>query len=197
MKITMPGREFNRIMRTCVPALSKDETREALRHIEIRCKGGVGVATASDSFSMAQCCFEYEGDDGVLLLRSHRNVKNDAKITIKAEGKKISVSDESETVVRKLAEHTHPNWKRIVDRCENETTKASIVLNPARLRRILDSFSRDDDNITVEIRGGLDGVVMRGANTFAMLLPVRVDGEQKRARFAYPEFEAAEGGNEK
>ena len=197
MKITMAGREFNRIMRTCVPAISKDDSREALRHIEIRCKGGVGVATACDAIALAQCRFEYVGDDGVLLLRSHRSVKNDALITIEAKGKKISVSDDTETISRKLAEHTHPNWKTIVDKNERETQRASIVCNPARLRRILDSFSGNDDSVCIEIRGDIDAIVMRGEKSYAMILPIRVDGEQKRARFAYPEFEAAEGGGEK
>lgn len=193
MKITMDGREFNRIMRTCVPAISKDDSREALRYIEIRCKGGVGVTTACDGVALAQCHFEYVGDDGVLLLHSHRSVKNDALITIEAKGKKISVSDDSETVVRKLAEHTHPNWKTIVDRNERKTQRASIVCNPARLRRILDSFSGNDDSVFIEIRDDLDGIVMRGANTYAMVLPIRENKEQKRARFVRPEFEAAEG----
>lgn len=193
MKITMGGHEFNRIMRTCVPALEKNGSHPALEYIEIRCKDGVGIATACDAFNLAQCCFSYQGDDGVLLLRSHRSVKNDALITIEAKGKKISVSDDSETISRKLAEHTHPNWKTIVDKNERETQRASIVCNPARLRRILDSFSGNDDSVCIEIRGDLDGIVMRGANTYAMLLPIRESEKKKRARFVYPEFEAAEG----
>ena len=39
MKITLTGTDFNRIMRVCGPAVSKDDVRESLQHIELQCNG--------------------------------------------------------------------------------------------------------------------------------------------------------------
>lgn len=194
MKITLSGFEFNRIMRTCVPAISRDETRQALAHIEVRCKGGVGVATASDSYSLAQCCFEYEGDDGVFLLRSHRTVKNDSDITIEVKKSKISISDGTEVVTRKACESEHPDWGKIVVGCQKEKQRASIAINPDRLRRILESFSKRDGIVTLEIRGEHDAVVIRSDETYAMVLPLKLDGKHEFAHFTRPELEAVQEG---
>ena len=42
MKITLTGTDFNRIMRVCGPAVSKDDVRESLQHIELQCNGRTG-----------------------------------------------------------------------------------------------------------------------------------------------------------
>ena len=186
MKISMMGFEFNRIMRVCIPALDKSGTRRALERIEIRCAGGVGTATAGDGFCLTQCRFTYDGDDGRFLLPRHRSVSNGARITITVKGDKISVSDDDETVTRKLYDDTHPAWARIVSSIEEKEQNASIILSASRLRRILNSFDNLDDAVSIEIRGGLDGVIMRAPGTFCMLMPIRADEQRHLARFIVP-----------
>ena len=191
MKITMMGYEFNRIMQVCIPCLDKKGNRRVLEHIEIRCAGGVGAATACDGVHLAQCLFEYEGDDGMFMLPRHRNVANGCKITINVKTDKISISDDEETVTRKLCSDVPPNWQKITTGNEENPKAATITLSASRLRRILNSFDSENDAITFEIRGPLDGVVMRGLSTYGLLLPLRTDEQQHLARFVKPGEEDA------
>lgn len=100
-------------------------------------------------------------------------------------------------MTRKLCEYKHPNWNEIVIKNESAEPKATIIFSAEKLRRILESFPRGDDAVTMEIRGSIDGVVMRGIHTYAILLPKRSNEKLKRAQFIYPEIETAEGGGEK
>lgn len=186
MKITMDGAEFNRIMRVCIPALDKKGSRPVLEHIEIRCAGGVGAATACDSIHLAQCRFEYEGDDGMFMLPRHRTVSNGSRITINVKGDKISISDGEETVTRNLCKDVPPDWRKIVTGQEEKPQAATITMSASRLRRILGSFDSNNDAVTFEIRGPLVGVVMRGPSTYGMLLPIRVEEGRHLARFVKP-----------
>ena len=186
MKITMEGAEFNRIMRTCIPALDKNGTRRVLEYIEIRCAGGVGAATGCDGFHLAQCCFAYEGDDCTFMLPKHRTVSNGSTITISVKGDKISISDGEETVTRSLCKDVPPNWQKIVTGQEEKPQTATITVSASRLRRILGSFDSNNDAVTFEIRGPLDGVVMRGPSIYGMLLPIRTNGQRHLARFVKP-----------
>lgn len=199
MKITLTGRDFNRIMQTCRPALDKTGIREALSCIEFRCKDGRGVASACDGFAMAQCCFSYVGDDGVFLLRSHRNVSNDSDVTItvSANGKKISVSDGTEIVTRDNVNAEYINLGNIVAGLETKKKRATFTISAGRLRKILNSFSATDNAVLFEIRGDLDAVVMRSLDTFALVLPVRCSEKRNVAKFERPVFEeASEAGEE-
>lgn len=187
MKITMLGQTFNRIMRVCSPALEKKGTGRAIEFIEIRCFDGVGTATGCDGITLAHCQFNYEGDNGCFLLPRHRNVANGAEITITAKGDKISVSDGDETITREMhVTLEHPNWQNVVSGIEKEAQRATITMSASRLRRILNSFENNEDVVTFEIRGDLDGVFMRAPHTFALLLPIRTDGQRTLARFVKP-----------
>lgn len=191
MKITMMGFEFNRIMQVCIPALEKKGNRRVLEHIEIRCAGGVGAATSCDGVHLAQCCFVYDGDDGTFMLPRHRTVANCSRITITVKGDKISISDDEETVTRKLCNDVPPNWQRITAGQEQKPKAATVTLSASRLRRILNSYDSENDAITFEIRGPFDGVVMRGPTTYGMLLPIRIDEQRNLARFVMPGEEGA------
>ena len=193
MKITMDGADFNRIMRVCSPALDRKGTRRALEFIEIRCMDGLGTATGCDGITLAHCQFTYEGDDGTFLLPRHRNVANGAEITIVAKGDKISVSDGDETITRDFhGTLEHANWKNVVSGIEKEAQRATITMSASRLRRLLAAFDSDDDAVTFEIRGDIDGVFMRAHQTFALLLPMRTDGQRNLARFVKPGEEGAQ-----
>lgn len=199
MKITLTGYDFNRIMRTCRPAIDKTGLRDVLSCIEFRCKDGRGVASACDGFAMAQCCFSYEGDDGVFLLRSHRSVSNDAVITIRTSvnGNKISVSDGTETFIRHNVNAEYINLGNIVAGLETKKKRATFTISAGRLRKILNSFSATDNAVFFEIRGDLDAVVMRSLDTFALVLPVRCSEKRNVAKFERPVFdEANEAGEE-
>lgn len=188
MKISMMGFEFNRIMHTCIPALEKKGgPHRVLELIEIRCANGVGAATACDGFSLTQCQFPYEGDDGTFLLPRHRSVANGSRITITVKGDKISVSDGDETITRKLCQDTTLDFRKIVSTNEEKPQAATITVSASRLRRILNAYDHVDDAITFEIRGEIDGVVMRAPNTYGMVLPIRVSGGQRNlAQFVKP-----------
>lgn len=196
MKITMTGRDFNRIMQVCRPALDRNGIREALNHIEIRCKDGVGVASACDGFVMAQCQFDYKGDDGAFLLCSNRTVKNESNVSIvvSANGKKISIADDSEITTRNACTDEYINLQEVVSRYEKKKQRAGFTINVAQLRRILDSFPKDDNAVLFEIRGEEDAVIIRGRETYALILPVRLHGEKEFATFARPVYLASEGG---
>lgn len=199
MKITLSGYDFNRIMRTCRPAIDKTGLRDVLSCIEFRCKDGRGVASACDGFAMAQCCFSYEGDDGVFLLRSHRTVSNDTDVSImiSANGKKISVSDGTEIITRDNVVAEYINLGNVVAEHETKEKRATFTINAARLRKILNSFSGINDAVLFEIRGDLDAVIMRNVDTYALLLPVRCNERRNVARFERPVFdEANEAGEE-
>lgn len=101
MKITLTGTEFNRIMRICIPALSKGGFREALEYIEIQCNGqGEGCATACDGYTLMQTRFSCQGDKGIYMIRPTKTVRNDCTIEITKEDGKISISDGTETITR-------------------------------------------------------------------------------------------------
>lgn len=187
MKISMMGFEFNRIMQVCIPALEKKGGQHrVLELIEIRCANGVGAATACDGFGLTQCQFEYEGDDGTFMLPRHRSVANGSRITITVKGDKISISDGDETVTRKLCTDVTLDFRKIVSVHEGKQQTASITLSAGRLRRILNAYDRDDDAITFEIRGLLDGVVMRAPHTYGLLLLIRTDEQRNLAKFVKP-----------
>jgi hypothetical protein len=186
----MLGRDFNRIMRTCCPALEKNGAHETLGYIEVRCKDGVGVASACDGFFMAQCRFAYKGDDGIFLLRSHKTVRNDTwvSILVSASGKKISIADDSEIVTRNAVVGDYVDLGKVVAIHEKKKARATITISASRLRRILESFSKNDDAVMFEIRGETDAVIMRGEETYALLLPIR-DERRELAAFARPVIE--------
>ena len=183
MKFTLTGTEYNRIMRVCSPALSKDDTREALRYIEIQCNGqGTGCATALDGYTMAQTLFSMQGPRCTFLLPPSKTVRNDCIIEITMTEDEISISDEVETITRKRAKLPFVDHHKICTGVQKHKKRATIAVNPHILMRALKSNAHASEPVFLEIYGIHEPVVIHSRYSCGLVLPVRVD-EQKDPEF--------------
>lgn len=188
MKITLTGEDFNRIMRVCTPAMSREDSREALRHIEIKCDGkGHGVATALNGFTLAQTCFACQGKRGKMLIGAYKNVSNDCMVEIELQDGNISISDGVETITRKAFEGAYVDHETIVKGAQAKEHSITIALDRNRLRRALDSYRTSASTVVFEIYGPEDAIIMRGADAAGLLLPMRMHTVLNNARFGHEE----------
>lgn len=179
MKITMTGTEFNRIMRVCIPALSKDDVRQALRYINIQCNGeGEGCATALDGTILAQTRFNCQGQRGSLFIPAHKTVPNDCEIEITQEEGKISISDGVETITRKVPEFDVIDYAAICKGAQAKKKSITIAFNPKLMMQALKSYKDRENLVCMDIYGAIDAAVLYNDTACGLLMPVRM---------AYPE----------
>lgn len=180
MKITMTGTDFNRIMRVCIPALSKDDAREVLRYINIQCNGeGEGCATALDGHMLAQTRFACQGDRGSLYIPAHKTVPNDCEIEITQEEGKISISDGVETVTRPAIPHDAIDHSAITKGAQSKEKSITIAFNPKLMMQALKSYKDRENLVCMDIYGPADGAILYNNTARGLLLPVRLAFPEK------------------
>lgn len=166
-------------MRACSPALSKDNVRESLQYIEIQCNGqGVGCATALDGWIMTQTRFSMQGPRCTFLLPPAKTVRNDCTIEITIKGDKISISDEVETITRKLAEVPYVDHHKIGTGAQEHQKRATIAVNPHILMRALKTHAHRGEPVFLEIYGPYEPIVVHSRYSCGLALPVRVDARE-------------------
>jgi len=180
MKITMTGTDFNRIMRVCIPALSKDAVRAELCHIDIQCNGeGEGCATALDGFTLAQTRFACQGPRCRFHIPAHKTVKNDCIIEITLEDGKISVSDGVETVTRPALQFDGIDHAAVCRSAQGNKKRATIAFDGRLLMRALKSHATSyREPVFLEIYGPHDAAILHTANTCGMVLPMRIEPKE-------------------
>lgn len=175
-KFTLTGTEYNRIMRACSPALSKDDSREALRHIEIQCNGqGEGCATALDGFVLTQTRFSMRGPRASFLIPAAKTVRNDCIIEITLTEEEISISDESETITRKRKDIPFVDHYKICTDAQNREKKITIAVNPHILMRALKTHAHKGEPVFLDIFGYDKPIVVHSRYTCGLALPMRVE----------------------
>ena len=172
----MTGTEYNRIMRTCSPGVSKDNVRECLRYIEIQCNGqGTGCATACDGWILAQTSFSMQGPRCTFLLPPAKTVRNDCVIEITLTEDEISISDEVETITRKRVKLPYVDSYKIAHGAQEHQKRATIAVNPHILMRALKSHAHASEPVYLEIYGPTEPVVIPSRYSRGIALPVRVN----------------------
>lgn len=178
-KFTLTGTEYNRIMRVCSPALSKDDVRETLRYIEIQCNGqGTGCATALDGFTLAQTRFSMQGPRCKFFLPPAKTVRNDCMIEITLTDEEISISDENETITRKRAKPPLIDHYKILTDAQAHKKRATIAVNPHILIRALKSHAHAREPVFLEIYGMHEPIVLHSHYSCGIVLPMRLDEQQ-------------------
>ncbi|MBQ6805410.1 MAG: hypothetical protein IJP04_12200 [Clostridia bacterium] len=178
-KFTLTGTEYNRIMRACSPALSKDDAREALRYIEIQCNGqGEGCATALDGWIMTQTRFSMQGPRSTFLLPPAKTVRNDCTIEITLTEDEISISDEVETTTRKRANIPYVDHYKIGTGAQDHQKRATIAVNPHILMRALKTHAYMGEPVFLEIYGPYEPIVVHGRYSCGLALPVRMEARK-------------------
>lgn len=177
MKITMTGTDFNRIMRVCIPALSKDDFREELRHIDIQCNGeGEGCATALDGYTLAQTRFACQGPRCRFHIPPHKTVRNDCEIEITLKDGKISVSDGVETVTRPALQFDGIDHAAVCRNAQGKKKRATIAFDSRLLMRALKSHSGTYRKpVFLEIYGPHDAAILHTSDTCGLVLPMKLE----------------------
>lgn len=194
MKTVVSGDDFNKIMKTCVPALAKDSIRPALAFIEIDCNGNEeGCATALDGYVMAQTRFKCSGDAGRMLLFPCKPVpKYVDLVEIKNEDGRTTISYGDYSFSRKVPDNgwcvDHAKIAR--DALAKEKT-IRIALNPMLLSRVLKSHADKYEPLFMDIYGSSDAIVVHTKYTVGLLLPMSIHSDVKD-----PEFWKGEKTNE-
>lgn len=184
MKITLTGTDFNRIMRVCGPAVSKDDVRESLQHIEIQCNGqGEGCATGCDGYTLAQTRFPCQGERGTVMIRPYKTVRNDCAIEITKDGGTVSISDGVETCTRQEPTAPYICHANICKSAQANEKRATIAFNPRMLANALKSYGNAHDVVTLEIYGPDQPVVLHSGQACGLVLPKRVNGDHTEPVF--------------
>lgn len=186
MKIIISGEDFNKIMKTCVPALAKDSIRPALAFIEIDCNGNEeGCATALDGYVMAQTRFKCSGDAGRMLLFPCKPVpKNVDIVEIKSEDKRTIVSYGDYSFSRSVPDSGWcVNHAKIARDALAKKKTIRIALNPMLLSRVLKSHADKYEPLFMDIYGSGDAVIVHTEYTVGLLLPMVTHGNAKDPEF--------------
>lgn len=170
MKIAIPGYELQRVIKTCKPCVSTDESRPGLTHIELECAdNGIGYATALDGFKMIQTSFSFAGDSGVILLPVLKDIDKHSDYEIELADGMLSVSDGKTKVIRKACDSPFINWRKVAEKTAEPTFK--IGVNPQCLKKVLDVSG---SCVVLEFYDELGGFFVQGDGVTGMVLPVRI-----------------------
>lgn len=180
----MTGTEFNRIMRICTPALSKDSVRQCLQYIAIESNDkGEGCAIACDGFTMVQTRFSCKGTKGRFLIRPFKTVRNDCEITITKNGDEVSVTDGVETVTRKEPGGGYIDHYKICAGAQEHQKRATIAFDSRLLAKALKSHTRARETVFLEIYGPTDPMVVHSSQACGLVLPMRVNTDYEEPEF--------------
>jgi len=185
MRITLTGTDFNRIMRVCGPAVSKDDVRESLQHIEIQCNGqGEGCATGCDGYTLAQTRFPCQGERGTVMIRPYKTVRNDCAIEITKDGGTVSISDGVETCTRQEPAAPYICHADICKAAQEGEPKITIAFSAQLLKQMLKSYSAGRQIVYLEIREADKAVIVKSSyNACGLVLPMRINGDYKEPEF--------------
>lgn len=177
MKITMSGKDFNRIMRSCKNCVSREDPRWSLQMIELRAANSECVATALDGFSMMQVTVPCDGE-GLFQIRPQATVKKDADVEIEYEDECISVTVDDVTTLRRQEKFPEVNWGKVVAQATEKPIRYQIAFNAKLLRRALAAIEASESNpaCLIEFRDSIDPAIIRGVGGVAMALPIRING---------------------
>lgn len=191
MKITLTGTEFNRIMRICIPALSKGGFRDALEYIEIQCNGqGEGCATACDGYTLMQTRFSCQGDKGIYMIRPTKTVRNDCTIEITKEDGKISISDGTETITRPDYGGPHIAHADICKEAQKGNPRITVAFSVQLLKRMLKSCAAGRQIVYLEMRDPEKAVVVKSSyGACGLVLPMRTSEDYEEPEFWHMEDE--------
>lgn len=191
MKITLTGTEFNRIMRICIPALSKEGIREALEYIEIQCNGqGEGCATACDGYTLMQTRFSCRGDKGTYMIRPTKTVRNDCTIEITKEDGKISISDSMETITRPDYGGPYISHANICRKAQKGKPRITVAFSAKLLERMLKSFAAGRQIVYLEMRDPEKVVVVKSSyGACGLVVPMRTGEDYEEPEFWHMEDE--------
>ena len=176
MKITVSGYDFNRIMKTCVPATTKNAFREVLQFIEIASNGEEGCATALDGFIMAQTRFKCSGDTGKFLLFPCKPVPKYVELVeIKSEDGRVTVSYGDYSFGRKIPEnYSYVDHFKIANDAQTKKMSIRIAVNPVLAKTIIKSLSDRNEPFFMDIYGDSDPIVVHTKDSVGLLLPMNV-----------------------
>ena len=185
MKVIISGYDFNRIMRVCMPSLSKDTTRLPLMYILLECNGnGTGCATSLDGFTLAQTRFPCEGDACKMLIFPLKKVNNDLPVVIENDGDKTSITSDDTTITKKVpAAGCYVDHTKIAKGAQGKKKTATIAFNPNLLATIIKSHKDHSKPLFFDIYGEDDAVVVSTGESIGLLLPVRVMHERDTPEF--------------
>lgn len=191
MKITLTGTEFNRIMRICIPALSKEGIREALEYIEIQCNGqGEGCATACNGYALMQTRFSCQGDKGIYMIRPTKTVRNDCTIEITKEDGKISISDGTETISRPDYGGPYISHANICREAQKGKPRITVAFSVQLLKLMLKSCAAGRQIVYLEMRDPGKAVVVKSSyGACGLVMPTRGDEDYKEPEFWHMEDE--------
>lgn len=189
MTIRINGSDFNRIMRVCAPAVSRDSLRPGLCHILIECNGnGEGCATALDGHVLAQTRFPANGDRGKMMLFQHSLVKEDCTVEleyIESTGR-TSISDGEMTITRIVpAPGAYVEHHKISKGAQANKKTIHITLDPPIVKKMLKCMAHGRYSpIHLDIYGDAQPIVVHSENGAGLILPMRTSDELKKE----PEF---------
>lgn len=170
MKITIPGDELARIIKTCKTCVCTEDFRPALQHIELECAdNGIGYATSLDGFKMIQTSFSFAGDSGVILLPVLKDIDKYSNYEIELVDGMLSIYDGKTKVIRKACCSPFVNWRKVAEKTNEPVFK--IGVNPKYLKKVLDV---SNSCVVLEFYDELSGFVIRGDGVTGMVLPVRI-----------------------
>lgn len=169
MKITIPGDELQRIIKTCKPCVCTEDFRLALQCIELECVNGIGYATTCDGFKMIQTSFSFAGDNGVILLPVLKDIDKYSSYEIELADGMLSIYDGTTKVIRKACDSPFINWRKVAEKTVEPTFK--IGVNPKYLKKVLDVSG---SCVVLEFYDELSGFFIRGDGVTGMVLPMRI-----------------------
>lgn len=173
MQITLSLLDYQRILATCKPALSRDTTRKRLTYIEMRHKDGKLTATALDGYIMTQTTCECSGDEGVFVMPPipvGGRRKKDADVVIKAEEQQVTLSCNELSISIAMEQCEHVTWQGIAPESPPAFT---IYFNAKLLRRVLQAAPSDFCRVKLSFYDPLKPVVIKGYRFSGLALPMR------------------------
>ena len=176
-KIVLAGEDYNKIIKVCSPATSKDwQNRPILSQIELLVIDGKCTATALNGYIMAQCLVKCTGDNGQYVIPVVKINARSKKITITIQGDTVSISDGDMTYAKKRDNSPYINWAEIVG--ADKEIQYSIYLSPQLLRQISSQLSGEyDSSLRLDFRRPTDAVHIVGHSVRGMILPMIVRGD--------------------
>lgn len=185
MKITILGSDFNRIMKVCVPSVSKESARKSLHFIQVECDGyGNGTATALNGYTLAHVWFPCKGPACKMLIPPHKTVRKEAYIDIWYEDGKVSISEDDETITKGAPEGSeYVDHGKLTSDAQNKKKTITIALNPSLLQQILKSHRSSTSPIFFDIHEQDSPIIVYTVETSGMILPMRINSKMAEPQF--------------
>lgn len=200
MKITLTGKDFNRIMKLCGVSIDSNMLHQSLCMIEIRHDGsGKAYATALDGTVMNQVMFDCKWDKGCFLLHQYRPVSKGCNVDITWDDRSVSVSDGEMAITRSVCKEADVDRVSITRNRLAKKRKYAIAFEPRILMKALKAFDSSERIVFLEFAQDIDAVILRGKDSCSLALPLRVNDkvfEKKLMTFYGQRRETTEKGED-